>query len=218
MVDWTTYALLGSQLLMWAVFIVIGWFIKKQYTKTLESTEEPSILEGLTEVFNSFSQSVADQIKNEIHGKDTQKMLTQTSVNAIASLMSTEENQTLIANFMMESFAAVIEEMLPQIMQQTTGISPLSEAQAKKMDEKTTGALGALAANAADELLPPGVGLVLGRLWPDWQDQAQNNPREFMQVIAKAKEWGLFDMFSGLAGSLTPSTANKSTTRTPITF
>lgn len=218
MADWSIYALLLSQFLMWIVGLTIGRLIYKEYLETLDTEGEATILEGLNEVFKGFSESIAHQIKAEFHGTDTQKLLTQTSVNAIASLMGKEENQTLIAEFMMQSFAAVMEEALPQILQTTTGISPLTEAQVKSMDTKTTNALGALTVNAASEMLPPGVGMILSRLWPEWEEQAQTNPREFMQVLAKAKDWGLLDMFSGLMGNIPGAKGVSPTQSTPISF
>ena len=154
----------------------------------------------------------------EIHSKETQQMMSNTVVNGIAYLMAKEENQDLVAEFLMQSFATVLEEVVPKIMESTTGILPTTPAEAKKIDEKASIALGAMTVNAAAELLPPGTGMILNRIFPDWQEQAQANPREFIAMMAKAKEWGIFNMLEGITSSLTPSTGVKKGISQPIGF
>lgn len=212
------YVILFSQIAFWLFIIIIGVFLYKQLKETESEEPLPNMEEMLNAVIEVFTKNVSNQIKHEFHSKETQTMLNNTFVNSIASLMVKKENQQMVAEFMMESFATVLEEGLPQIMQATTGIQPTTPADAKKIDEKATAALGAMSVNAASELLPPGAGWVLSKVFPDWEEQAQNNPREFMAMMAKAKEWGLFDMLSGLAPKTLGSTGVTRTARSQKVF
>ncbi|MBW2004298.1 MAG: hypothetical protein JRI72_06725 [Deltaproteobacteria bacterium] len=186
-----------SNLIAISVSVLIFLIIyKKKYGKIESETVEQDI----NDIFSNISDEVSKKLTESFNSEETQVALTQTTMNAIATLLDQEENQKAISEFITESVKAVVEEILPQMQTQLTGLPPASPEELKNAEKKATQALGALTVNAASELLPPGVGLVLDRVFPEWKEQAQSNPREFMILLRKAQEFGLFNMFSSVLG------------------
>lgn len=195
-----------ANLLVLGVFaglFLIYW--KKKSEQMVNGEQE----DPLTEIFADLLESTTEIIKNELNSEDIQILITESVMNGISTLIAKKENQQAINDYVTNIITNSLNEIIPQI----TGALPITEKEMKNIDKKTEKAIGAMTVNAASEMLPPGVGFVLDKIFPDWKDQAQNNPREFMALLNKARDYGIFQMIPGLDNQLqsTPARRTKST-------
>ncbi|MEE9374585.1 MAG: hypothetical protein V3V00_16130 [Saprospiraceae bacterium] len=179
-----------------SVGILAIYFRKKAQQLGNNESELP-----IQDIFSEFLLQSQDVFRKELQSESVQMLITSSVMEGVTALFSDEKNQNTLTNYITDVFQESLSSIIPQI----TGSQPLTATEIKKMDKKTDTALGAMAVNTIAESLPPGYAFLLDKVYPNWQEDAQKNPRDFVALISKANEWGLFNLIPGINQG-TPST------------
>ena len=155
----------------------------------------------IQDIFSEFLVQSAEVFRKELSSEPVQVIIASSVMEGITALFAEEENQKTLANFLSQIFKESVDNIIPQI----TGMQPLTESEIKTMDKKSDGALGAMTVNAVAESLPPGYGFLLDKIYPKWQEDAQKRPKDFIALISKANQWGLFNLMPGSGQANVPT-------------
>lgn len=178
-----------------AVGISVGIFLiyLRKKAQQLDSDEQE---QPLNVIVSDILEKNTELFRNELASEETQQLIMNCVAESITALLAEKENQQAINDYVGGLFTNLVNELMPQI----TGMPPISEQDLKQMDEKTDSALGALTVNAALESLPTGASWALDKIYPNWKEEAQKDPRAFGMLFSKAKEYGLLDMITNMGG------------------
>ncbi len=191
MIETLIITILGNLIVLGLSVGIIAIYWKKKSEQMENNDGELPI----QDIFSEFLLQSQEVFKKELLSEPVQVLITTSVIEGITALFAEEQNQKMLNNFI----TGIFNESISGIMPQYTGAEPLTETDKKSMNDKTEKALGGMTVNTIMESLPPGYNFLLDKIYPNWQEDAMNRPRDFLALVSKANEWGLFNLIPGLS-------------------
>lgn len=190
MIETLIITILGNLIVLGAAVGITAIYFKKKAEQIENSDSELPI----QDIFSEFLKQSSEVFKKELESESVQVLITTSVMEGVTALFSDEQNQTMLTDFISLAVKESISGFFPEVVAQ----EPLTTSEVKAMDKKSDTALGAITVNAISESLPPGYGFILDKIYPNWQEDAQKRPREFIALVSKAREFGLFNLVPGM--------------------